>query len=225
MPDLALGLGVQYDLYNNLTDEMTISEIGFDSSMNSLKEHSFGPTVEWVYDTRGNTINPNKGHYIRSVFRKNLKTNQADDWFSLYFDARKYVQLNKDKHRLLAFWAIYWAVLDGKAFYLDLSSIGWDYYSHSGRGILRNRYRSTSLIYLETEYRTEITNNGLWGCVVFANLTAPAVLNTYQYPSWYWAIGGGLRLNYNKFSGSNILMDVAFSHDYWTWYFGLSEYF
>jgi hypothetical protein len=70
-----------------------------------------------------------------------------------------------------------------------------------------------------------LTENGLWGMVLFTNVTAPSTFDKFDYPNWYGSFGGGLRFKYNKFTQSNMLFDMAFSSNYWTWYFGLNEYF
>jgi hypothetical protein len=224
--DFAVGVGFQYDYYHNINlqeiNEIPVLPIPIPQISD---KHSFGSTLEFVYDTRRNTINPLQGAYVRAVCRYNYAADSIPHWMSLYIDARKYIPLRADRHRLIALWALYWTVWSGTPFYLDLPSNGWDYYNRTARGILRNRYRSNSLIYLEAEYRSEITANGLWGMVLFANLTAPSTFQTYQYPTWYGAVGTGIRFKYNKFTGSNVFFDFAISKTFFNWYFGLNEYF
>jgi hypothetical protein len=227
-PNLAVGPGIQYDYYHNISYKQyrePDAEISEQIPTDLTDKHSLGATLEMVFDNRRNTINPLKGEFVRAVFRYNLPADNVEDWMSVYLDLRKYVMLNREKHRVLAFWGLYWAVFNGIPFYLDMPSNGWDYYNHTARGIQRNRYRSTSLIYLESEYRSELTENGLWGMVLFTNVTAPSTFDKFDYPNWYGSFGGGLRFKYNKFTQSNMLFDMAFSSNYWTWYFGLNEYF
>jgi hypothetical protein len=81
------------------------------------------------------------------------------------------------------------------------------------------------LLYFETEYRTELTDNGLWGLVAFANIVTPTVLFTYQFQQPSFAIGSGLRLRINKRTASNIGFDVGISRSYWTYYLTLNEFF
>ena len=227
---LAIGLGVQTDYYYNIhqvekyTDAATDWETYNDSVRTS--NLSVGTTLELVYDSRKNTINPEQGWYGRVTYKNNRpEYGSSQKWNSLYLDGKKYFRLSKTKHRVIALWGLYWTVLNGKAPYLDLPSIGWDFYGHSGRGIQRNRYRSTGILYGEAEYRTDISRNGLWGAVLFVNATAPAVMNTQHYNHFYGAVGTGLRLKFDKRTGSNLLFDLGFSKNYWTWYVGLNEYF
>lgn len=143
----------------------------------------------------------------------------------VYIDGRKYFKLSKKRHRVLVLWGLYWTVTDGKALYLDLPSSGWDFYGHTDRGLRCNRFRSTGILYAEAEYRTDISSNGLWGAVFFANVTSPAVMNTQQYTYYYGAVGTGLRLKFDKRTANNLLLNVGFSRNYWTWYLGVNEYF
>jgi hypothetical protein len=227
-PNLAIGGGVQLDYYY----QVDTSQVRYDSRLNgryklpSTNELSAGITFDLIYDSRRNTINPMRGEFFRFTLRQNMPINKSSQsWTSIYADTRKYIPLNTEKHSLLALWALYWAVLNGQPFYLDLPSIGWDYFGRTGRGFLRNRYRSTSMVYLEAEYRTELTQDGFWGMVVFANTVAPARMYSYDYSKWYGAMGVGVRIKYNKFTRSNIFSDLAFSRDYVSWYVGLNEYF
>ncbi|WP_240049545.1 BamA/TamA family outer membrane protein [Mucilaginibacter psychrotolerans] len=133
---------------------------------------SSGINLSLLYDTRNNSINPLPGSYFNLVYRVNPAfMGSNDSWHSLYLDYRKYVPMNpanKNQQNTLAFWSYFWTVLGGNAPYLDLPSIGWDPYNRSGEGIDQNRYRGKSLFYLESEYRRDITANGLLGFVAFA---------------------------------------------------------
>jgi hypothetical protein len=127
---------------------------------------------------------------------------------------------------MLAFWTFYWTVFKSHAPYLDLPSIGWDpYQQRSGRGILQNRYRGNSLFYLESEYRKDITENGLFGFVLFANLNSVTEPVTYQFEYLHLAAGGGLRMKFNKRSGTNICLDYGVSRGYSAVYLNLGETF
>ncbi|WP_413666748.1 BamA/TamA family outer membrane protein [Mucilaginibacter sp. Mucisp86] len=178
---------------------------------------SSGINLALLYDTRNNSINPLPGSYFNVVYRINPAfMGSNDSWHSLYLDYRKYVPLNpanKNQQNTLAFWSYFWTVLGGNTPYLDLPSIGWDPYNRSGEGIDQNRYRGKSLFYFESEYRRDITSNGLLGFVAFANVNTVSGSGTFL-KSWHPAAGTGLRVKFNKGSNTNIGIDYAFSRGY-----------
>jgi hypothetical protein len=150
-----------------------------------------------------------------------------DSWHSLYLDVRKYVSLNHAKpiqQNKLAFWSYLWTVMGSPTPYLDLPSIGWDPYNRSGRGIEQNRYRGKTLFYLESEYRRDLTADGLLGFVVFANVNTVSGSKTI-FTSWHPAAGTGLRIKFNKGSNTNIAIDFGFSKGYHSVTFNLGEAF
>ena len=189
---------------------------------------SSGITFNLLYDTRKNAINPIPGAYANVVYRVNptfLGSN--NNWTSLYVDVRKYIPLNPAKpveQNTLAFWSYFWTAFTGNTPYLDLPSTGWDPYNRSGRGIDQNRYRGKSLFYLESEYRRDITKNGLIGFVVFTNINTVSGSNSL-FTSWHPAAGTGLRIKMNKGSGTNIGVDYGFSKGYSTLMLNLGEAF
>ena len=74
-------------------------------------------------------------------------------------------------------------VTSGHLPYLALPAIGWDFAGRTGRGYVQGRFRGTAEVYAEAEWRFRITDNGLLGGVVFANMytfTRPAV----SYPGY-----------------------------------------
>jgi hypothetical protein len=188
---------------------------------------STGFSVNLLYDARRNTQNPFPGYYANFVFRENpLIPGNKTSWSSIYVDTRKYISFSRERQDMLALWAFYWSVLDSRAPYLELPSIGWDpYQQRSGRGFPQNRYRGSSLLYAEAEYRRDITRDGLLGFVVFANanvVTQPANEQlSYVHP----AGGAGLRIKFNKRSGTNIAIDYGMSQHYRGLYLNLGETF
>jgi hypothetical protein len=145
----------------------------------------------------------------------------------IYIDVRKYLSLNPsnpNQQNTIAFWSYLWTALNSKTPYLDLPSIGWDPYNRSGRGIDQNRYRGSTLFYLESEYRRDLTDNGLLGFVVFANATTVSGTGNL-FTSWHPAAGSGLRIKFNKGSNTNISIDYGFSKGYSAIMFNLGETF
>ena len=191
-------------------------------------EFSSGVSLNLLYDTRNNSINPLPGCYLNIILRNNpVYLGSKTNWQSLYVDARKYIPLNKKAHQqnVLALWTYAWTGLSSAIPYLNLPSIGWDPYNRSGRGIEQNRYRGKGLIYFESEYRRDITNNGLLGFVVFANATAVTETEKNRFRNIHPAVGSGLRLKFNKSSNTNIAVDYGLSKGYSGFMINLGEAF
>ena len=228
---LYAGIGYNLDYYMdietndpNALQKFTNYPYGTSTDKNSF---SSGATVNLLYDTRNNEFNPLPGSYVNVVYRLNAHALGSDaNWQSLYLDMRKYIALTKTKEQnVLAFWAYYWKTFGKGIPYLNLPSIGWDPYQRSGRGIEQNRYRGQSLLYFETEYRRDITANGLLGFVLFTNISSVNELNTHEFSYWHPAAGTGLRIKFNKGSGTNIAIDYGFSKNYSGVTLGLGEAF
>jgi outer membrane protein assembly factor BamA len=228
---LYAGIGYNLDYYldiethnKNALQRFTGYPYGTSSDQNSI---SSGVTLNLLYDSRNNEINPLPGAYTNVVYRVNGHAFGSDaDWQSLYIDMRKYISLTSTKEQnVMAFWAYYWRTFGNGIPYLSLPSIGWDPYQRSGRGIEQNRYRGKSLLYFETEYRRDISANGLLGFVLFANVNSVAdpVSNHFSY--WHPAGGTGLRIKFNKSSGTNITLDYGISEGYSAIILGLGEAF
>lgn len=192
-----------------------------------MNSFSSGVTFNLLYDTRNNEFNPLPGAYTNVIYRVNVRGLGSDgNWQSLYVDMRKYISLTKSKQQnVFAFWAYYWKTFGNGIPYLSLPSIGWDPYQRSGRGVEQNRYRGKSLLYFETEYRRDITANGLLGFVLFANVNSTNELDTHQFSYWHPAAGTGLRIKFNKGSSTNIAIDYGFSKYYSGIMLGLGEAF
>lgn len=188
---------------------------------------SSGVTANLLYDSRNNEFNPLPGAYTSVVYRVNSHAFGSDaNWQSIYIDMRKYISLTDTKqHNVLAFWTYYWKTFGNGIPYLNLPSIGWDPYQRSGRGIEQNRYRGKSLIYFETEYRKDLIENGLLGFVVFANVNSVTEPTTGRFTYWHPAGGTGLRIKFNKRSGTNIAIDYGISQGYSSIILGLGEAF
>lgn len=208
-----------------LLKDYTGYQYGTDDFGRSL---SSGLSFNILYDTRSNSINPMDGYYAYFQYRLNPSFLGSDNtWSSVYLDLRKYLRFTEDPNRqnMLGIWGYYWSVLDRKVPYLDLPSVGWDVYNRSGRGFDQNRFRGRHLIYLEAEYRRDITNNGLLGFVLFTNANTVSGVNSQILKDWNQAIGGGLRIKFNKSSGTNIAIDFGKSKGFSGFQVGLDEVF
>jgi len=195
----------------------------------SASENSFssGLALNLLYDSRRNDFNPFPGFYANAVYRFNphfFGSNQ--NWQSLYLDLRRYISFSRTGQNMIAVWAYYWTALQSHTPYLDLPSIGWDPYGQrSGRGFPQNRYRGNRLLYFESEYRRDITRDGLLGFVLFANVNSVSEPLTNQFSYLHPAVGTGLRIKFNKHSGTNISLDYAVSLSYRALYLNLGETF
>lgn len=235
-PYLLAGFGYNLDYHINIRPD--IDSINLPNyakyaygTANHSNSFSSGLSFNLLYDTRNNSINPLPGIYAALTYRSNPSfLGSQEFWHSLYLDFRKYIPFDgekagKDGQNLLAIWAYYWTVMGSHAPYLDLPAIGWDANQRSGRGIYTGRYMGNSLFYTEAEYRRDITEDGLFGFVVFTNLNVVSEPDTHQYSYLHPAVGTGLRIKFNKHSGTNVAMDIGFSKGYTGLYINLGEAF
>ena len=217
---LYVGIGYNLDYYFDVDSDngaqTTFQQFtGYDYGTKANENSSSsGPSFNILYDSRNNSLNPLPGWYGNFIYRLNYKSwGSSNSWSSLYVDVRKYYSLNSGggKKNMLAFWSYYWTSLSPLTPYLNLPAIGMEPNQRSGRGIDQNRYRGKALLYFEAEYRRDITQNGLLGFVVFANLNSASEVNTRQFKYWNPAAGGGMRIKFNKKSDTNIGLDYGIS--------------
>lgn len=175
------------------------------------KEFASGFTFNFLYDTRANPINPERGSFVNVVYRPNLTVfGNTATWRSLVVDLRKYFRFPRNSDNVLAFWNYEWLTVSGQAPYLMLPNTGGDPYSNTGRGYIQGRYRGSNMAYLEGEYRFRITNNGLLGGVVFANAQSFTEQASNKFETVAPGYGAGLRVKLNKFSRTNVAIDYGF---------------
>jgi len=230
-PYFYAGFGYNLDYFVNIKtpdpglQKFSGYNVGTEQGSNSF---SSGISFNLLYDTRNNSINPLPGSYLNMILRTNPKfMGSQTSWKSLYVDARKYISLNTKPHQqnTLALWSYFWTGLNSGMPYLNLPSIGWDPYNRSGRGMDQNRYRGKGLFYIESEYRRDITNNGLLGFVVFANATSVTEPENNMFKKIHPAVGAGMRIKFNKGSNTNIAVDYGVSKGYSGLSIGLGEAF
>jgi outer membrane protein assembly factor BamA len=228
-PFLFAGLGYNLDYHIHIrsdVDSISLAKFtgyryGTGNRANSI---SSGVTLNLLYDTRNNLFNPLPGWFYNIVLRLNPKFLGSEDyWYSLYFDARKYISFDPNKWNVLAFWSYLWTTMGSNAPFLDLPAITWDANQRSGRGFYPGRYTGRSLWDFEMEYRRSVTRDQLVGFVVFGNMNSVTEPLTHQFSYLHAAAGAGLRIKFNKHSGTNFCMDFAASKGYWAFYFGLGE--
>ena len=230
-PYFYAGFGYNLDYFVNIkTPEPGLQKFSGYNAGTEQGSNSFSSGISFnlLYDTRNNSINPLPGSYLNMILRTNPKfMGSQASWKSLYVDARKYISLNTKPHQqnTLALWSYFWTGLNSSIPYLNLPSIGWDPYNRSGRGMDQNRYRGKGLFYIESEYRRDITDNGLLGFVVFANATSVTEPENNMFKKIHPAVGAGMRIKFNKGSNTNIAVDYGISKGYSGFSIGLGEAF
>jgi hypothetical protein len=230
-PYLLFGPGYDLDYNIHIRPDIDSVDIGKFTgykygTVNHSNSFSHGFTLNLLFDTRYNLFNPVPGMYFNAVYRINpsfLGSNTT--WYSMYLDWRKYIAFSNKGQNMLGIWSYYWTTLGSNAPYFILPAIGTEPYQRSGRGIYPLRYVGKSLFYAETEYRRDITRDGLFGFVVFANMNTVSEPTSHQYAYLHPAAGAGLRIKFNKHSGSNLGIDYGVSKHYSAVYFSLGETF
>ena len=208
------GIGYNIDYHWNISEDKETIDGGktdFEIYDGRRKTYSAGPSVSLLYDSRENPLNAHHGFYGNAIYRVNTKFfGSSDNWQSLIVDMRKYFPLPARSRNVLAFWNLDWFVLNGHAPYLDLPSTGWDVTNNTGRGYIQGRYRSTKMLYFETEYRMILTRNGLLGAVVFANAQSFTQWPSDKFDPVQPGYGLGLRVKLSKKSNTNVDVDYGF---------------
>ncbi|UAY52920.1 BamA/TamA family outer membrane protein [Ferruginibacter albus] len=210
--NLFTGFGYYYDYFWNVKQVNPPVGIRTDFQRYGLTPTvaASGPVLRFLYDSRLNQINPSDGWYGNVVYRSNLTAMGSDEnWQSLLIDVRKYIHLSPSSKNILAFWSYNLFTVAGKPPYLLLPSTGWDDFYNTGRGYIQGRYRGRNMLYLESEYRFGILNNGLIGGVVFLNAESLPREISRQFDVIAPACGVGLRLKLNKFSKTNVCIDYG----------------
>ena len=230
-PYLLAGFGYDLDYHIHIRpavdsqDLQAFTKYPYGTARNS-NSFSSGPTLNLLYDTRNNSINPLPGAYFNLIYRANLKfLGSNTDWHSLYLDARKYISFNPKGQNVLALWSYFWTTMGSNPPYFSLPALDGEPYQRSGRGFYPGRYVGKSLFYAEAEYRKDITDDGLFGYVLFLNMNTVTEPGTHQFAYLHPAGGPGLRIKFNKHSGSNIGIDFGFSKGYYSFYINLGETF
>ncbi|MEJ7680808.1 MAG: BamA/TamA family outer membrane protein [Segetibacter sp.] len=116
------GAGYILDYHWNILEQGTRSGVVSDYKKYGAATHtrSAGITLNALYDTRDNPINPSGGFYTNIQYRHNyLAFGSTSNWQSLIADVRKYVPFPGASENVLAFWSYNWVVLKGKPPYLD----------------------------------------------------------------------------------------------------------
>ncbi|MFM9839521.1 MAG: hypothetical protein ACKVOQ_14725 [Cyclobacteriaceae bacterium] len=223
--DFFAGIGLDYDDYYDITSSTSTSINAFEKYGigTSGRSSTFGINFNVLHDNRKNSINPADGWYSALIYRVNPLSSNDGQWTSIYLDLRKYIRLNSAKRKIIAISGFYWGT-DGMVPYLNLPGTQLEFTGRSGRGYAWGRFRGKQMLYLESEYRFDISRNGLFGAVFFANAQSLAN-DDNEFTSVNPAGGFGARIKFNKESDTNLTLDFAFGKDSFGFYIGLGEFF
>jgi hypothetical protein len=210
------GMGFNLDYYWNVKEINNSASISTDLDKYGLfkKSLSSGLTINFQYDDRLNSNNPSRGTYANLQIVNNLKAFGSDNnWQSAILDAREYIKIPKKSGNVLALWSYDWFTLSGIPPYFDLPCTGWDTYNNTAREYVEARFRGLNLIYAEAEYRFRLTKNGLFGGVVFSNVSSLTEWPNNKFEKVNPGYGLGLRIKINKSSNTNLCIDYGFGTD------------
>ena len=214
------GAGISIDLRNDIQDEKLDSvqttphyRYSIDKGFNPRTYFANGLIANIQYNTKEHPNRPYKGMYIEANIRYNTKLiGSTEESGQLYTELRKYWSLSTvNPEHVIAFW--YWGsyLLWGKLPYLELPMTAYDTYNRSGRGYTLGRFRGPDFVYWETEYRFPISQETKFlSGVVFANFQSYSDAdNKHLFKYVEPAVGGGIRILFNKKSRTNICLDYA----------------
>lgn len=209
------GLGFYYDKLWNIKElNSAVNVTDYQKYGIEPKVFANGPVIKLMYDSRLNTINPQSGAQMNLTYRPSMKMFGSNaNWKSLQLEFRKYVRFPSNTKNILAFWNHNWFTLGGKPPFLMLPSTGWDDTYNTGRGYIQGRYRDRNMLYVESEYRFQVTQNGLIGGVLFFNGQSYSASSLKGYKGLIPGYGLGLRIKVNKYSGANVCIDYGFGRD------------
>ena len=242
---LYAGIGYHLDYYYSIVDESYRPATDSTAELNTPHHYyadlydfsgddylMSGISLNVLYDTRDNQINPYKGIYTNINYRINPTFLGSDQYSStLWMEFRTYLGLSKKTERhVIGFWVFGNFELNGKMPYLTLPSLGEDQRARSGRGYTNGRFRGDKIVYGEVEWRFPITPcSKILGGVVFVNAVSSSNPNPgfevklFQYIQP--AMGFGLRIMVNKHFRTNINIDFAIGRKTSGFYFSGQETF
>jgi len=223
-PAWYVGLGYQFDNHWDIVSRNSRREVASISRYTygvSNRSASSGPVISVLHDNRANAINPQGGYLLNAQYRTNRQWLGSDtNYQSLLLEGRTYLHPSPTSSNILALWSYNTFTLNGNPPFLDLPATGWDMYGNTGRGFIQGRFRGKNFLYAEAEYRFGITRNRLLGGVVFTNAQSVTELSVVHgrvengtFEKVVPAVGGGLRLNLNKASRTNLAIDYGFGFD------------
>jgi outer membrane protein assembly factor BamA len=212
-PHIFIGAGYSMDYFWQIRQVYSEpgTETDFQKYGSGTTSLSSGVSLNLLRDTRDNPVNAYRGSYsnILLIPRFQFLGSNAS-WTSLLLEYRTYLRFPESSANIFALWSYNWLTISGTPPYLMLPSTGWDKSFNTGRGYIQGRFRSNNMLDAEMEYRIQLTRNGLFGMVVFANFESFSNINTWKFTDIAPAGGLGLRIKLNKYSRTNIAIDYGF---------------
>jgi hypothetical protein len=209
--NIYFGFGYEMNHYWNIkeTDTLPGRITNYQEYRYTRQSTSSGIAIDFIYDSRENSINPEGGSFYANLqLLQDAKFLGADSyWNSVLIDLRKYIKM--PLHTVLALWFYSVITISGDPPYLDLPGTGSDTYNNTGRGYEQARFIGKKMVDLEMEYRFDISRNGLIGVVIFANAESLSELESNKFEVISPGFGIGLRIKFNKFSGTNVCIDYG----------------
>ena len=107
------GAGYDLDYHFNARvekDTSTLAKIPLFDYENVFRDNSTssGPVINFLIDSRRNSLNPAGGVYLAIDYRFNVESlGSNSNWQSIVADARKYFSFDKQRQNILAFWSFY----------------------------------------------------------------------------------------------------------------------
>lgn len=224
------GLGYHFDEFYDILDERAEAGEATPFTLYSKgaveKTIASGASVNLLGDTRDNPVNPSRGYFLSASLRSYSANLGSDaNWQEMWAEFRAYPHFPVRSRNTLGFWLYSWFSF-GSPPYLDLPAIGGDTHGRGGRGYLQGRIRGRNQLYFETEYRMQLTHDGLLGAVAFLNLTGTTLPDEQTFGRTDKGGGIGLRVKLNKRSNTNLSIDAAWGENSGVkWFFGATEVF
>lgn len=222
--NIFVGIGYHLDIYGKIIDD----KLNLDTLPRQLTPHYAysklkgfnetkytlsGMSLNFVFDSRDNLINPYKGHYFNVNYRINPTfLGSSKNSSSLLLEYRTYVSVSKKTPRhLVGFWFLSDFQISGDRPYLTLMATAQDQLARSGRGYVGGRFRGENFMYGEVEYRFPIGGcKSMFGGVVFINATTASNsrdVGLFDYVRM--GMGIGFRFMINKSYRTNLNLEIA----------------
>jgi len=210
--NILVGVGYNLDYHFNISEVKNpiIENTDFNKYGFTKSSVSSGITLNFQFDNRLNSNNPQAGSYANLQIRDNLKIlGSNNNWQSAILDMRHYIPLSVKSGNRLALWSYNVLTLGGNPPYLDLPSTGWDTFNNTARGYVEGRFQGTNLLYFEAEFRFNLMRSGFLGGVIFSNASTLTEYTSHKFERINPALGIGLRIKVNKYSNTNVAIDFS----------------
>lgn len=220
VPYLFLGSGLRYHKISQI-DFLPDGLLANSEQTGALGSTSVGVELAWLYDSRDNLLNANKGVYFEfthGFYRKFLSS--THDFELTRFDIRYFIQPLPKSSSVLAFqFMMHFSHGDTPLF--ELGRLGGD---ESLRGYFEGRFADRNLLMGQVEWRQKISH--LLGFTAFAGFGGVAnTIDQFSFATMRPAVGLGLRLLVDPEENLNLRLDFGYGQDGLKYYFKIAEAF